>query len=84
MVDMLIMLLQNCWILATQAHIEECPNASVSCGLNCGLCIRRGELESHIKSCPKRLVGCSYCGEDLPWESLEVRGEGKGKREGVL
>ena len=65
-------------LLPMQAHKEECPNAAVNCSLSCGLRMRRDELASHTKSCPKRLVSCSYCGENLPWESLEVRGRGKG------
>jgi len=34
----------------------------------------------HIKNFPKRLVSRSYCNESLLWESLEVRGKGKGCR----
>ena len=47
-----------------EAHFNSCPYQLIPCTNECGVNIRRITLETHLKTrCPKRLVGCQYCGK---------------------
>ena len=52
-----------------EAHLNSCPYQLMHCTNECGEDVRRSELGEHLtENCPKRLVNCQYCQEEVPYQ----------------
>ncbi|XP_015777902.1 PREDICTED: TNF receptor-associated factor 6-like isoform X5 [Acropora digitifera] len=53
-------------------HLEGCDFVAVSCPKNCGKEFQRKDLKEHLEDdCPNRTIPCSYCAEQILWNSME-------------
>jgi alpha-tubulin suppressor-like RCC1 family protein len=54
-------------------HLEEiCTECKIMCPNRCSPDeIRRGDVESHLLTCPRRLVACGKCTAEVPLDFLE-------------
>jgi hypothetical protein len=59
-------------LVEIEVHQLKCPNALVSCTLNCGMDLGREELALHLTNdCPKREVACQHCKKGFASDSIE-------------
>ena len=61
---------------ALDDHTTFCPSVPVECPHKCGVKCPRGQLTTHLGTCPKRLVRCKYyligCEEPIPVDELDT------------
>ena len=57
----------------SQDHLKECDFVDVSCPKNCGKEFQRKDLKEHLEDdCPNRTIPCTFCAEEVLWNSMEV------------
>ncbi|XP_074639349.1 TNF receptor-associated factor 6-like [Acropora palmata] len=53
-------------------HLKECDFVDVLCPKTCGKKFQRIDLKKHLGyDCPNRTSRCSYCAEEVLWNSME-------------
>ena len=61
---------------ALDDHTTFCPSVPVECPRKCGVKRLRGQMTTHLGTCPKRLVRCKYyqigCEEPIPVDELDT------------
>ena len=51
----------------------ECAFVDVLCPKGCSTKLQRKDLKKHLEDdCPKRTILCTFCTEEVLWNSMEV------------
>ena len=49
----------------TEEHLEVCQEFVISCSSDCGVILKRSELDSHALECKLLKVECNHCGSNI-------------------
>ena len=52
-------------LLETEEHLEVCKEFVISCSSDCGVILKRSELDTHALECKLLKVECNHCGSNI-------------------